>query len=188
MTRSTPSGTRSIRLAARALRRRLTRLRITALPTDPGTTKPTRGARIARESVTEACTTSRRDPARARQWPRVTSWKSAPVRNRCRCGNTSSLASWASAGQADSSTRPFRRRAARMARPARVLMRWRKPWFLARRRLFGWNVRLLTMLAFVGSSQARQHGQQMVWRSTAVLRLASLCRTGRDRQATLSAR
>lgn len=62
-----------------------------------------------------------------------------------------------SARQADSSARPFRRRAARMARPARVLMRWRKPWFLARRRLFGWNVRLLTMLAFVGSSHAR-HG------------------------------
>src|SRR5688500_8362939 len=28
-----------------------------------------------------------------------------------------------------------------MARPARVDMRWRKPWFLARLRLFGWNVR-----------------------------------------------
>jgi hypothetical protein len=46
--------------------------------------------------------------------------------------------------QADSSERPFWRRAARMARPARVRMRRRKPWVLARRRLFGWNVRLLT--------------------------------------------
>ena len=31
-----------------------------------------------------------------------------------------------------------------MARPARVRMRRRKPWVLARRRLFGWKVRLLT--------------------------------------------
>ena len=36
--------------------------------------------------------------------------------------------------------RPFLRRAATMARPARVRMRVRKPCFLARRRLFGWNV------------------------------------------------
>jgi hypothetical protein len=36
------------------------------------------------------------------------------------------------------------RRADRMARPARVRMRRRKPWVLARRRLFGWKVRLLT--------------------------------------------
>jgi len=31
-----------------------------------------------------------------------------------------------------------------MARPARVRMRRRNPWVLARRRLFGWKVRLLT--------------------------------------------
>ena len=46
--------------------------------------------------------------------------------------------------QANSSTRPLRRRAARMARPARVCIRSRKPWVFARRRLFGWKVRLLT--------------------------------------------
>jgi hypothetical protein len=40
--------------------------------------------------------------------------------------------------------RPFRRRAARTARPALVRMRSRNPCVLARRRLFGWNVRLLT--------------------------------------------
>ena len=44
---------------------------------------------------------------------------------------------------ADSSVRPLRRRAARMARPARVFMRRRKPWVFARRRVFGWKVRLL---------------------------------------------
>lgn len=38
--------------------------------------------------------------------------------------------------------RPLRRRAVTIALPARVRMRRRKPWTLARRRLFGWNVRL----------------------------------------------
>ena len=33
----------------------------------------------------------------------------------------------------------------RIARPARVRMRRRKPWVLCRRRLFGWNVRLLNV-------------------------------------------
>jgi len=49
--------------------------------------------------------------------------------------------------QADSSERPLRRRAARMARPARVRLRNRKPCVLARRRLFGWKVRLLTVVS-----------------------------------------
>jgi hypothetical protein len=46
--------------------------------------------------------------------------------------------------QADSFARPLRRRLARMARPARVRMRRRKPCLRARRRLLGWYVRLLT--------------------------------------------
>jgi hypothetical protein len=46
--------------------------------------------------------------------------------------------------QALSRSRPLRLRAARTARPARVRIRSRKPWVFARRRLFGWNVRLLT--------------------------------------------
>jgi hypothetical protein len=59
------------------------------------------------------------------------------VRSRCPAGSTEKP-------QAESSERPLRRRADRMARPARVRMRRRKPWVLARRRLFGWKVRLLT--------------------------------------------
>lgn len=65
--------------------------------------------------------------------------------------------------------RPLRRRAARMARPARVRIRWRKPWFLARRRLFGWNVRLLTVLGFrqVEASRRRRlwsgDSDRVVW-------------------------
>jgi hypothetical protein len=50
----------------------------------------------------------------------------------------------ASAGQTLTRARPLRRRAARTARPARVRMRSRNPCVFARRRLFGWNVRLLT--------------------------------------------
>ena len=48
------------------------------------------------------------------------------------------------AGQAESRERPLARRPARIARPARVRIRRRNPWVLARRRLFGWKVRLLT--------------------------------------------
>ena len=43
--------------------------------------------------------------------------------------------------QAERRARPLRRRAFKMLRPARVDMRWRKPWFLARRRWLGWKVR-----------------------------------------------
>jgi hypothetical protein len=46
--------------------------------------------------------------------------------------------------QADRRPRPLARRAERIARPARVRIRSRKPWVFARRRLFGWKVRLLT--------------------------------------------
>jgi len=47
-------------------------------------------------------------------------------------------------GQTLIRARPLRRRAARIARPARVRMRSRNPCVFARWRLFGWNVRLLT--------------------------------------------
>ncbi len=47
--------------------------------------------------------------------------------------------------QADSRSRPLRRRAARTARPARVLMRTRNPCVFLRLRLFGWNVRFTVL-------------------------------------------
>jgi len=56
--------------------------------------------------------------------------------------------------QAESSERPLRRRADKMARPARVRIRRRKPWVLARRRLLGWKVRLLTMISVTGQARA----------------------------------
>ena len=51
-----------------------------------------------------------------------------------------------SKAQAEIFSRPLRRRLARTARPARVLIRLRKPCTLARRRLFGWKVRLTTVV------------------------------------------
>lgn len=54
--------------------------------------------------------------------------------------------------------RPLLRREAMMARPARVRIRRRKPCFLCRRRLFGWNVRLLTGMTPVRVS--RSHCRQ----------------------------
>jgi len=45
--------------------------------------------------------------------------------------------------QAERRVRPFERRAARIARPARVRIRARKPCVLARLRLFGWKVRFM---------------------------------------------
>src|SRR3954452_14567102 len=58
--------------------------------------------------------------------------------------------------QAESFSRPLRRRPAMIARPARVRIRSRKPWVLDRRRLFGWNVRLLTRYShYMTSAVAR---------------------------------
>lgn len=64
--------------------------------------------------------------------------------------------------QAESSARPLRRRAARMARPARVRMRSRKPWVFARRRLFGWKVRLLTS-GLQAQDASPAHGDARQW-------------------------
>jgi hypothetical protein len=50
--------------------------------------------------------------------------------------------------QADSARRPLRRRLDTMERPARVRIRKRKPCTRARRRLFGWKVRLPLATAF----------------------------------------
>jgi hypothetical protein len=116
-------------------------LRTTAAPTARETTKPTRGAGgDVNEGVGEVCsgaaawTTSSPVP-RTPRVERTVATKSARRRSRAPAGSTA---------QAERRVRPLERRAARMARPARVRIRRRKPWVLARRRLFGWNVRLLT--------------------------------------------
>jgi hypothetical protein len=57
------------------------------------------------------------------------------------------------ADQAESFSRPLRRRAERMVRPARVRIRRRNPCVRARRRLFGWKVRLPLATASFSRSQ-----------------------------------
>lgn len=52
-----------------------------------------------------------------------------------------------STSQAESFARPLRRRPERMARPARVAIRLRKPCTLARLRLLGWKVRFTMMIS-----------------------------------------
>lgn len=73
---------------------------------------------------------------------------SGPERRREVGSRTQAAGSWehvvSGATQAARRLRPLRRRPARMARPARVRIRSRNPWVFARRRLFGWNVRLVT--------------------------------------------
>jgi hypothetical protein len=95
ITTSAPHGNRSIRAAIKARSRRLVRLRTTAPPTALETTKPTRGGRPARASVTLAWTTISLEPNRtplgppgAPLLPRSTAEKSALVRSRCPAGST----------------------------------------------------------------------------------------------------
>jgi hypothetical protein len=66
--------------------------------------------------------------------------------------------------QADSSARPLRRRAARMPRPARVRIRSRNPWVRARRRLFGWKVRLPLLTTYFSCVSAAGNGSTRPWR------------------------
>lgn len=66
--------------------------------------------------------------------------------------------------QADSAPRPLRRRAARIARPARVRIRSRNPWTRARRRLFGWKVRLPLLTTNFSCFSAAGNGSTRSWR------------------------
>ena len=140
------AGASATRAATRCRNRRFTRLRITAFPRDRSTIKPTRGAErpalaptIAAPSGIRAAWTTR--VGRPTRTPRlVVRWKSLELRILNDRGNTAVDRP----RQADSRARPLRRRAEIMLRPARVRIRRRKPWVRLRRRLLGWNVRLLT--------------------------------------------
>ena len=68
--------------------------------------------------------------------------KSSGRRTRDGRGSTDDAGVTGAARQALREARPLRRRLPSTARPARVLIRSRKPWVFDRRRLFGWNVRL----------------------------------------------
>ena len=139
-TTSAPAGTRPSRARRRWRSRRCTRCRTTAPPTARLTTKP---ARVSSRPDRRATCTTRVPPAIRR--PRRTAvTKSSRRVSRAAAGSTGAVRS---EPQADSSVRPRRRRAAMIARPARVRMRSRNPWVRARRRLFGWNVRLPLLTA-----------------------------------------
>ena len=95
-------------------------------------------------SRTSRCAVSRGRPVRLP--PRTAAEKSSRRRIRAAAGSKADLPGPRPehAGQTLIRARPLRRRADRTARPALVRMRSLKPCVLARRRLFGWNVRLLT--------------------------------------------
>jgi len=138
-----PAGSDPIRPRISSRSRRRTLLRTTAPPTAPLTMNPARGG-SADPSWTSRYPVSRARPAR--RPPRTAAVKSARRRIRAAAGSKGDLPFLRRGGadQALRRARPLRRRAARTARPALVRMRSRKPCVLARRRLFGWNVRLLT--------------------------------------------
>jgi len=76
-----------------------------------------------------------------------------------------------SANQADSRARPFWRRAEMMARPARVRIRFRKPCFLARRRVLGWYVRFMSGLLLASLGVVRKGSAQMPSRTMGSTRM-----------------
>src|SRR5450631_3188606 len=128
-------------MSACSLRR--TVFRTTAPPTARLTTNPVRaGSRDP--GRTSRCPVSRGRPVRLPL--RTAAEKSSRRRIRAAAGSTGDLPGPrpGPAGQILIRARPLRRRADRIARPALVRMRSRNPCVLARRRLFGWNVRLLT--------------------------------------------
>ncbi len=138
-TRTVPAGKEASRWRTRARRRRVTVLRTTAPPTALLTTNPALGTSPV--GSTKRWTTNC-EPA-LRRPRRTAALKSALRRTRFRLASTICPIE---VGQAESSERPLRRRAERMERPARVRIRSRNPCVLARRRLFGWKVRLLTRM------------------------------------------
>jgi hypothetical protein len=168
-TRRQPPGSEATRLRISSRSCRFTRLRTTAEPTARLTTKPTFGAVSictgpfcpgpaacptpegcpAPEGGSSRCPVTTGPPAR-RPERRVRLNSSGLLIRDC-CGSTGAAGLANEPRQTASFSRPLRRRAARTARPARVLIRSRKPWTLCRRRLFGWNVRLLTFELQYGS-------------------------------------
>lgn len=116
-----------------------TECRVTAFPTALDTTNPIRGPPETTVSVLSCkYTTTVRVPfLRPR---RTVSLNSED--DRSRCSGASTVVVWGGTRYAVTLSRPLRRRADTMARPARVLMRARKPCLRERRRLLGWKVRL----------------------------------------------
>ena len=135
--RYVPAGSEAALSTTTARKRRRTRLRSTAVPTLRGTANATRRAssvscagknctltgpdqarRLERRSSAKAAATIAPDPIAERRLPRATGTGNACASLSSRCRIVA-----AGADQADSRTRPRRRRALMTARPARVDMR-----------------------------------------------------------------
>ena len=135
ITTRSPGSSSSMTVLATWRSRRATRWRWTAVPTDFETTRPTRGP--SEELARNACTTRSGCTART---PLLTVVPNSVDRViRYRAGST---AQDPASDHAVSLRRPLPRRFATIARPARVRIRSRNPCTRARRRLFGWKVRL----------------------------------------------
>jgi hypothetical protein len=88
--------------------------------------------------------------------------------------------------QADSLARPFNRRAFRIARPARVDIRWRNPCRLALFRLLGWKVRFTHRLLGPGIATSRRYSRAKGMRASAcgpLARSRMLSEPNRNHQA-----
>lgn len=74
--------------------------------------------------------------------------------------------------------RPMARRREITARPSAVFMRVRKPWVFARRRLFGWKVRLGILVSYDGGleNSSVQHGAAFLIRDGYSIEKAALRR------------
>src|SRR5690606_2993921 len=140
-----PGGSWSTRSRIRWRSLRFTLLRTTAPPTALLTTKPARVGGALSPGACGSVATLRRCTTRcwrpARRPRRTAIAKSSRRLSRISAVSTTSATA---RDQGDRRARPLLRRDARIARPARVRIRSRKPWVFARRRLLGWKVRLLT--------------------------------------------
>jgi hypothetical protein len=116
-------GNPEIKRAARSCR--LMRFLVTALPNEVGRAKPTLGGIFVAIARAERTLDRTRTPCAL-----SAANDERPIKRPA-----------ATATYALSLARPLARRALSTRRPPAVAMRARKPCFLARRRLFGWNVR-----------------------------------------------
>ncbi len=140
MTSRLPAGSHPVRARAASRRRRRTLFLTTAPPTARVTTNPILGevgpvSLASAPSTVSRCTLSSRPLARL-PW-RTASSNSWRRLIRAAAGSTMSPEQEAQPAQALRLARPFLRRAARIARPARVRIRNLKPCVFARRRLLG---------------------------------------------------
>ena len=148
-----PPGSEAIRLRISSRSRRFTRLRTTAEPTARLTTKPTFGpASLGTGPAGNSSAPETTEPP-ARRPARNVRRNSSELLIRVCCGSTTPpaqpwlparLARWRAGRSGAQLLAALAAARGEHGTAGRVRIRSRKPWTFARRRLFGWNVRLLT--------------------------------------------